>query len=242
MTTDAESIRRKFRVLGTLWKQAAIYQHHVDGTRHAEGDAYHSDALKLENELVALCSPGEPAAECVKCGEPIEHHDCPQGFGEPAAEPRYPRNRSRQGTADWILDPSFLRKVKDEHDTEPECYDVDWEVIETILLAEERLRHAKQPETSSEPAAEWQGRVATAAITLRETARMLETSKLTRAACVSAMLKIAGSISPTQPVQFCCFEDCDQTPECGPYCRAHYNQERGWPDGQPETKTPEHGA
>lgn len=29
-------------------------------------------------------------------------------------------------------------------------------------------------------------------------------------------------------MMFCCFEDCDQAPECGPYCRAHYEQERGW--------------
>ncbi len=36
----------------------------------------------------------------------------------------------------------------------------------------------------------------------------------------------------------CVFENCDQAPTVGPYCRAHYNEERGWPDSTPGEKAP----
>lgn len=50
-----------------------------------------------------------------------------------------PRNQSRHGGSDWVVSPDFLRAVKVEHDTEPECFDVDLEVIESVLLAFERV-------------------------------------------------------------------------------------------------------
>jgi len=61
-STETE-IRKKFRVMQTLWKQAGIYQNHSDGTKHHEGDKYHADALTLENELVALCCAATAAGK-----------------------------------------------------------------------------------------------------------------------------------------------------------------------------------
>jgi hypothetical protein len=59
---DAVELRRQLRVLANLWQQATIYQRSTDGTQHRTGDAYHADALVLENKIIAMCTSGEPGA------------------------------------------------------------------------------------------------------------------------------------------------------------------------------------
>jgi hypothetical protein len=74
-------------------------------------------------------------------------------FAEDAAQRlcgQFQRVRNRT-IKDWIIEPSFLKKVKTAVDSVPEHYDLDMEQIEEVLLALEKVNEM-MPAQHEQPA------------------------------------------------------------------------------------------